>query len=79
MNYAAFLRGVNVGGKNIIKMADLKQMFALLGINDVSTYIQSGNVLFSSDTREDKLIQIIEVAIYETFGMSISVGVENLR
>ena len=46
--YIALLRGINVGGKNKIKMADLKSMFESIGLNRVETYIQSGNVLFES-------------------------------
>lgn len=78
MKYVAFLRGVNVGGKNIIKMADLKQMFAILGINEVSTYIQSGNVIFSSDDNETFLVDKIEVGILQTFGFSASVILRTL-
>jgi uncharacterized protein (DUF1697 family) len=44
--YAALLRGINVGGKNIIKMTDLKTCVESLGLANVETYIQSGNVLF---------------------------------
>jgi uncharacterized protein (DUF1697 family) len=47
--YLALLRGINVGGNNIIKMADLKSCFENMDYADVSTYIQSGNVLFKSD------------------------------
>lgn len=47
--YVAFLRGINVGGNNIIKMADLKACFEDSGFGDVATYIQSGNVLFWTD------------------------------
>ena len=47
--YLALLRGINVGGKNIIKMADLRACFEAMGFTGVRTYIQSGNVLFSSD------------------------------
>jgi uncharacterized protein (DUF1697 family) len=43
--YIALLRGINVGGKNIIKMADLKRVFDSIGLCEVKTYIQSGNVL----------------------------------
>ena len=43
--YLALLRGINVGGNNIIKMTDLKACFESLGLADVFTYIQSGNVL----------------------------------
>jgi uncharacterized protein (DUF1697 family) len=46
--YLALLRGINVGGKNIIKMADLKAIFEAMGFSNVTTYIQSGNVLFQS-------------------------------
>ncbi len=45
--YLALLRGINVGGKNIIKMAELKACFEASGFDNVATYIQSGNVLFS--------------------------------
>jgi uncharacterized protein (DUF1697 family) len=46
--YVALLRGINVGGKNIIKMTDLKAYFEALGLEKVETYIQSGNVIFSA-------------------------------
>lgn len=54
MRYKALLRGINVGGNNIIKMEDLRACFVAIGFADVKTYIQSGNVLFCSDN-EDKL------------------------
>ena len=44
--YVALLRGINVGGKNLIKMSALKACFEAGGFDDVATYIQSGNVLF---------------------------------
>ncbi|HJS29752.1 MAG TPA: DUF1697 domain-containing protein [Anaerolineales bacterium] len=47
--YVALLRGINVGGKNLIKMADLKACFESLGFQNVRTYIQSGNVLFDAE------------------------------
>ncbi len=46
--YVALLRGINVGGKNVIKMADLKAGFEALGFQNVRTYIQSGNVIFQT-------------------------------
>ena len=49
MKYVAFLRAINVGGNAIIKMADLKKMFEAAGLQDVQTYIQSGNVVFESE------------------------------
>jgi uncharacterized protein (DUF1697 family) len=47
VKYIALLRGINVGGNRIIKMADLRTMFVAAGARDVETYIQSGNVVFS--------------------------------
>lgn len=46
--YLALLRGINVGGRNIIKMAELKACFEAEGFGSVSTYIQSGNVVFTT-------------------------------
>lgn len=47
--YIALLRGINVGGKHILKMADLRTLLTDLGFANVQTYIQSGNVVFQSD------------------------------
>ena len=66
--YVAFLRGVNVGGINI-KMADLRVMFADMGLADVKTILASGNVLFASDrTDRDRLKADIEAALRAAFG-----------
>ncbi|CAG0938147.1 hypothetical protein BROC_00117 [Candidatus Brocadiaceae bacterium] len=54
--YLALLRGINVGGKNIIKMADLKASFEEMGFSNVVTYIQSGNVLFLSEEKDKTLL-----------------------
>jgi uncharacterized protein (DUF1697 family) len=51
MKYAAFLRGVNVGGKNITPMASLKQCLEEAGLANVKTVLQSGNVIFESEDR----------------------------
>ncbi len=48
MRYVALLRAINVGGSSLMKMADLRARCEALGLQDVSTYIQTGNVLFSS-------------------------------
>src|SRR5689334_14329163 len=67
--YVALLRGINVGGNNIIKMADLKTCFAALGLVDVATYIQSGNVLFAAaEQSSPELAQRIETALSARFG-----------
>lgn len=44
--YLALIRGINVGGKNLVKLSDLRAAFAEVGFTDVATYIQSENVLF---------------------------------
>jgi uncharacterized protein (DUF1697 family) len=61
----ALLRGINVGGKNLISMADLAAAFRDAGYQDVRTYIQSGNVLFTADRAtgrelEDEVEQMLE-------------------
>jgi uncharacterized protein (DUF1697 family) len=69
IHYLALLRGINVGGSNIIKMAHLKQAFEDLGCTDVTTYIQSGNVVFRSGERDAaKLVGRIEEALSARFG-----------
>ncbi|WML44197.1 DUF1697 domain-containing protein [Neobacillus sp. PS3-40] len=71
--YIALLRGINVGGHNKIKMAELKQLFETLGVKNVQTYIQSGNVLFESEEEADTLCHRIETEIQKVFGFSITV------
>ena len=59
--YVALLRGINVGGKNLIKMAALRACLEENGFGEVTTYIQSGNVVFSSaETSQTKLTARIE-------------------
>jgi uncharacterized protein (DUF1697 family) len=71
--YVALLRGINVGGKNLIPMPALKSCFEAQGFADVATYIQSGNVLFSSDARRAELEARIESVLTRTFGYEASV------
>ncbi|MBS4033989.1 MAG: DUF1697 domain-containing protein [Ignavibacterium sp.] len=67
--YIALLRGINVSGQKLIKMTDLKELFEALGFQNVQTYIQSGNVIFSSKEKSlDKLESIISTAIRKKFG-----------
>lgn len=71
--YVALLRGINVGGKNIIKMAQLKSTFESLGLSRVKTYIQSGNVLFESLEDEKTLLKRIEREIEAAYGFYVPV------
>jgi uncharacterized protein (DUF1697 family) len=66
--YVALLRGINVGGKNLIKMPELKAAFEADGFEDVATYIQSGNVLFATrGTRGATLTGRIEEMLADAF------------
>lgn len=66
--YIALLRGINVGGKNKIKMADLKALLESLDLVKVETYIQSGNVIFESEQEEESLRRMLESEIERRFG-----------
>jgi uncharacterized protein (DUF1697 family) len=71
--YVALLRGINVGGNNLIKMTALKASFEALGFEDVATYIQSGNVVFTSpEAGAAKLAPRIEAALTSTFSYQAS-------
>jgi uncharacterized protein (DUF1697 family) len=73
MIYLALLRGINVGGNNQIKMTDLKVCFEKAGFSNVKTYIQTGNIVFESSTKDQsKLTTQIEQAIKKTFGFDIT-------
>jgi uncharacterized protein (DUF1697 family) len=77
--YAALLRGINVGGNNIIKMVDLRQCFEALGFANVATYIQSGNVVFSAQTRSKKPLEArIEDALSQRFGYAARIVLVSL-
>jgi uncharacterized protein (DUF1697 family) len=68
--YAALLRGINVGGRNKVAMADLRQIVESMGLDEVATYIQSGNVVFTSpQTSSDKLADALERAIADRLGV----------
>ncbi len=67
MKYVALLRGINVGGKNVLPMASLKKCLQELGFSDVSTYIASGNVIFESDKTPSEIKAQLEKALPESF------------
>jgi len=78
--YVALLRGINVGGKNLIRMPALKSCFEEHGFEDVATYIQSGNVLFSSsESRNATLTDRIEAMLAEAFDYVPTVVVRSRR
>ncbi len=65
--YLVLLRGVNVGGKNKVPMAALRELLEELGYTDVATYIASGNVILSSDRKPDQIQRQIEEALPKAF------------
>jgi uncharacterized protein (DUF1697 family) len=67
--YVALLRAVNVGGNNLIKMSDLRDLLTGLGLEEVKTHLQSGNAVFNSRSRDrTKLSNEISAAIQEAHG-----------
>lgn len=74
--YIAFLRGVNISGKNKVSMAELKKGFEKFEFREVKTYLNSGNVIFSSDEDDvRRLIKQIETMIKNQFSFDIPVFV----
>ena len=80
MVYVALLRGINVGGHNKVGMKQLKALFEDLGMTGVRTYINSGNVIFSTTTRgRAQLTTLIENDLARSFGFKIKVVVRDLK
>ncbi len=83
MKYIALLRGINVGGNNKVSMPELRLCFEKAGLKNVSTYINSGNVIFETgQTDVVELVRICEAAIEERFGFFVVCAVisaEELR
>ena len=75
--YAAFLRGINVGGR-IIKMAELKSCVEAAGVTNVRTLLQSGNVLLDSEAEEKDVRQRLEAAVGQTFDYPAIIFVHRL-
>lgn len=76
IRYIALLRGINVGGKNTVPMKELKAAFEEDGFLDVITYINSGNIIFSSAISEAQLVKTrCEALIQKRFGLTITVMV----
>ncbi len=75
--YVALLRGINVGGKNNVAMADLRETFELAGYDSVRTYIQSGNVIFETSKAQKGLEKHIEGALEARFGLPLVVVVRS--
>jgi uncharacterized protein (DUF1697 family) len=78
--YIALLRGINVGGKNILPMKDLAGLLEGLGLSKVSTYLASGNVVFQSETADPAgLAEEIGAAIGDTYGFTPQILIRSVE
>src|SRR5690554_254268 len=78
--YITILRGINVSGKKLIKMAALKKMGEKLNFENIQTYLQSGNLIFSVKENDPKQLEkIITAEIEKEFGFEVPVIVLNLK
>lgn len=79
--YISILRGINVGGKRKILMADLKALYERIGLTNPLSYIQSGNVLFEVDDKQTpaSYAQAIKDAIAEQYGFDVPVIVRSVE
>lgn len=74
MRYVALLRGINVGGNSIIKMAELRDAVESCGYTNVVTFIQSGNIIFNTgETNAEKISDTLEIRIIKSFGVTCRV------
>ncbi|ANE47814.1 hypothetical protein SY83_17670 [Paenibacillus swuensis] len=80
ITYIALLRGINVSGQKMIKMDRLKELFNQLGYLEARTYIQSGNVIFRSESKDTiKISQQIVLGIKNTFDFDVPVVVRTVE
>jgi len=79
VRYALLLRGVNVGPKNSLPMADLRGMLEDVGCTDVKTYVQSGNAVFETKLAEAKLTKAIEAALASYMGRPIATTLRTMK
>ena len=76
--YVAFLRAINVGGKNVIKMSELKECLETVQLKHIQTFLQSGNIVFESELEDVEKLQIlIQNAIEFVFSFSVPVIVRS--
>ena len=77
--YIALLRGVNVSGRNLLKMQELRKCLDKIGFKNTRTYVQSGNIIFQSEILSSvTLAQMISESISRDFGLEVPVLVKTL-
>lgn len=77
--YIAFLRGINVGGNTMVPMKDLAAICTHIGFGDVRTYLNSGNVIFTSSSTEKELQQALEQELSAMTGKGIGVVIRSSK
>jgi uncharacterized protein (DUF1697 family) len=77
--FIAVLRSINVGGRNRVPMADLRALMSSLGFGDVTTYVQSGNVVFTAAGSRQAIAGAIEEQISAELGLAVPVIVRSKR
>lgn len=78
MTYIALLRGINVGGNSLVKMADLKHEIEELGCTNVKTVIASGNVVFDSKLGEKSIAKKLETGLSSALGLDLKIVVRTM-
>jgi len=73
MRHIALFRGINVGGKNKVEMPRLKSLFESIDYTNVATYINSGNIIFSSDEALDKIQTDIKINFRKEFNIEVPI------
>ena len=71
MRYVLLLRGINVGGKNKVVMSELKDLLKSKDFSEVDSYINSGNLFFSSDESVETIVLKVEKVLEENYEFSI--------
>ena len=79
--YISILRGINVGGKNKIKMNDLKELYEELKFKNIITYIQSGNIIFNSNQKaaDQNIAKQIEKGISKKFNLDVAAVIRTIN
>ncbi|HXL56115.1 MAG TPA: DUF1697 domain-containing protein, partial [Chitinophagaceae bacterium] len=79
--YISMLRGINVSGQKKIQMIDLKALYEALKFKDVTTYIQSGNIIFKANEKifDENLAIKIEEAIYKKYNFNVPVIIRSVE
>ncbi|MHA2150554.1 MAG: DUF1697 domain-containing protein [Candidatus Thorarchaeota archaeon] len=73
MMFVAFLRGINVGGRNLLKMQDVRQSFTELGFVNVSSYKASGNILFETEMEPEDIVSQVKGELRKLSGKDLEV------